>query len=102
MFFKTPDKSDLAHSNKTARWTSTYSMLVGTALYPATVNVLYVAPSYELLDLYVEVDPELKEHRMFDYANQIVTQQGVAEYMEWADKKRKTTPIKSEDPLFER
>ena len=100
MFFKTPEKSDIKGQKGTGRYTETYSMLVGDTLHPATINVLYVAPSYELLDVFVEVDESLREHRMFDYANQMVMQQGLTEFMDWAEKKRRTT--KSEDPMFER
>ena len=103
MFFKTPAKSDLAVTDGTGRWSQTYSMLVVEAVHPATVSVLYIEPSYEILQVEVEVDPELRDHRMFEYANQMVTQQGIAEYLDWAENQRKTPKAcKSEDPLFER
>jgi len=100
MFFKTPPKSDMSVTDGTGRWVQTYSMLVGMDLHPATVIVLYIAPSYEILEVAVDVDKALREHRMFDYANQMVTQQGIAEYMDWSDNQRKKP--QSEDPLFER
>lgn len=99
MFFKTPPKSDLSVTDGTGRWTQTYSMLVADTLHPATVNVLYIAPSYEILDVNVNVGTALKEHRMFDYVNQMVTQQGIAEYMDWSESQRKKP--KSDDPLFD-
>lgn len=103
MFFKTPAKSDLAVTDGTGRWTQTYSMFVAGSLHPATVNVLYIEPSYEILEVEIDVDQELRDHRMFEYANQMVTQQGIAEYLDWAEVQRKTPKVcKSEDPLFER
>jgi len=100
MFFKTPVQSDLSVTDGTGRWTQTYSMLVGGTLHPATINVLYIKPSYEILDVDVAVDKDLEEHRMFEHANQMVTQQGIAEYMDWSDQQRKQP--KTDDPLFER
>lgn len=101
MFFTSPPKSDLTVTDGLSRWYETYPMLVGGTLYPSTLMVLYVVPSYELVDVELEVDPALKEHRMFDYASQMVMQHGLAQFMEWSTREReKTTPLK-DDPLFE-
>lgn len=99
MFFRTPEQSGISVTNETGRWKRTYSMMVGEALHPATMSILYITPSYEILDVEILADEELREHRMFDYAKQMVTQQGIAEYMDWSEGQRKAT--KSDDPLFE-
>jgi hypothetical protein len=100
MFFKTPPNSGLAVTDGTGRWAQTYSMFVAETLYPATVSILYVQPSYEILDVHIDVSAVLRDHRMFEYANQMVTQQGIAEYMDWSDGQRNRQ--RSDDPLFER
>lgn len=101
MFFTTPPKSDLTVTNGISRWHETYPMLIAGTLYPATLMVLYVAPSYELMDVELQVDADLKEHRMFDYASQMVIQHGLSQFMDWSSKEReKTSPLR-DDPLFE-
>lgn len=104
MFFKTPVKSDLSVTDGISLWTQTYSMLVADTLHPATINILYIKPSYEILEVDVVVDKDLEDHRMFDYANQMVTQQGISEYMDWSERQRtdQKSKKKSDDPLFER
>ncbi len=103
MFFKTPDKGSLTDLNGTGRWEAPYSMLIGGEMHTASVTILYLLPNFEILEVNVEAAEELKEHRMYDYAGQMVTQQGVAEFLDWTVTQKKHKPQKfSDDPLFER
>lgn len=101
MFLKTPARSDIGLTNSTERWQATYSAMVSEVMYPVTITVLFVKPSYEVLEAFLDTDEELRDHRMFDYTNQMVMQQGLSEFMEYAEEQKKIVK-RTDDPLFER
>ena len=72
----------------TARWSSEYTVFLSNEMYPLTFDILHTLPAYDVLDMSVNLGDALKDHHSAEYAQQIVAQQGLAEFKLFAEKHR--------------